>query len=91
MKKLYFTKNDEFAYTLDYHIEVAKSMGISEFKLYKAIPDNSLDGIIWCSLYNIPVLKDDCNKHDCLDFSGNKICKHRSKCLTKGAKITIKI
>lgn len=91
MRKLYFAKNDENSYTLDYHIEAAKSMGVLEIELYKAIPDRTLNNIIWCNIDNLPVLKEDCNKNDCLDFLGNKICKYRSKCLTKGAKIIIKL
>lgn len=50
--KYYFrTENDERCYTLEYHLLDAKDKGLTEIKLFEAVPEK-IDGMFWCRAVN---------------------------------------
>jgi len=95
-QKLYFLgKDDEMCFTLQYHLDNAKSYGLTEVELFEAIPDKSKE-YFWCKSFDEVTMSEDnmCGKH-CDDYAPRNgksgICKFKSHCHTWGEKIKFKV
>jgi hypothetical protein len=94
MKKLYFENEDATeCYSLDYFMEIAKSDGVKEISVLKAIKDTKEKFFIWCGLYDDVVGKNDCGKSNCDAYvkgRGNT-CVNKGKLYTHGDSVTFKV
>lgn len=93
-QKLYFrSEDDEYCYSLDYHLEIAKQDGLTEVELFEAIPDRDHG---WCGLFGGVLItgESECGKVcDGYDPRNGKsgICKNKTHCHTWGDKINFKV
>lgn len=95
-QKSYFSDTEEeWTYSLDYHIEQAKEAGLKEIKLYEPVRDKNSDAF-GCAKYWFVGLKgeDNCGKI-CEGYEPRNgksgICKHHRYTYEKGEAIIIKI
>lgn len=93
--KYYFrTEEDEFCYTLDYHLRNAKEEGLTEIELFEAKPQY-IEGFFWCRVINDSGEDGSCGKK-CIDYEPKNgksgICKHKSNTFkTQGKKVMFKV
>ena len=95
MKKFYFNDIDEImCYTLDYHINNAKTKGLDNITLIEAIPEKDTE-LTWCTHKNQVLDKNDCRKANCELYKSNKsgrgVCVHRGKLYSPLKEVTFKI
>lgn len=83
-KKKYFrTPDSELCYTLDYHVEIAKSEGLEEIELYEAMPER-IRGALWCRAVDEYTEVGNCGKICEFYKPRNNVsgmCKYRSNTL----------
>lgn len=92
---MYFkSEDDEYCYTRELLIDEMKDDGISEMKVFEAIPDTSKE-YFFCKSANETSLSEEypCGK-TCEDYEPRNgksgMCKYKTRCYTWGKEVIIK-
>ena len=93
-EKLYFREDDECCYPLDVFYDEMQDDGITEMKVFEAVPYTGKD-CCFCQATNEICYSDEypCGKN-CEDYEPKNgksgMCKHKKRCYTIGKEVIIR-
>lgn len=80
---------------LAFYLENAKSDGLEEVTLVKAVRDTETKDMVWCTHHAEVTERDMCKKAECESYSPNKsgrgVCEHRGKLYLHGESVTFNV
>lgn len=95
MKEQFYFENEDAVecHPLDYFTEIAKSDGVKEISIIKAIKDTKEKFFIWCAACDDVVGKNDCGKANCDAYAKGRgnTCDNKGTLYSHGDLITFNI